>query len=333
MEPREKYVNIFTDFGFKKLFGEKPSKPLLLDFLNELLIEQEGPIKNITYLNTEHLGSSPLDRRAIFDIYCENERGEKFIVELQKAKQTYFKDRTLFYATFPIQEQAKQNDWDFKLKAVYTVAILDFVFEEDKADIHKYRYDVKLTDIETCKVFYDKLTFIYLELPKFNKKIDELSTNFEKWLFVLKNLHKLDKIPDQLKDKRFEKLFAIAEVAHFTREELKSYEDSKKFYRDIKNSMDTAFEEGKEEGKEEGHKLGKIEGIKKGKAAGLKEGKLKGMNLGMKAGNIEGKKAMIIEIIRKGVSNNMPIETLTHLTGLTEKEVLVIISTLGNDDK
>jgi predicted transposase/invertase (TIGR01784 family) len=333
MEPREKYVNIFTDFGFKKLFGEKPSKPLLLDFLNELLIEQEGPIKNITYLNTEHLGSSPLDRRAIFDIYCENERGEKFIVELQKAKQTYFKDRTLFYATFPIQEQAKQNDWDFKLKAVYTVAILDFVFEEDKADIHKYRYDVKLTDIETCKVFYDKLTFIYLELPKFNKKIDELSTNFEKWLFVLKNLHKLDKIPDQLKDKRFEKLFAIAEVAHFTREELKSYEDSKKFYRDIKNSMDTAFEEGKEEGKEEGHKQGKIEGIKKGKAAGLKEGKLKGMNLGMKAGNIEGKKAMIIEIIRKGVSNHMSVETLTQLTGLTEKEVLNIISTIGNDVK
>jgi predicted transposase/invertase (TIGR01784 family) len=329
MEPREKYVNIFTDFGFKKLFGEKPSKPLLLDFLNELLIEQEGPIKKITYLNTEHLGSSPLDRRAIFDIYCENEKGEKFIVELQKAKQTYFKDRTLFYATFPIQEQAKQNDWDFKLKAVYTVAILDFVFEEDKADIHKYRYDVKLTDIETCKVFYDKLTFIYLELPKFNKKIDELSTNFEKWLFVLKNLHKLDKIPDQLKDKRFEKLFAIAEVAHFTREELTSNEDGKKFYRDIKNSMDTAFEEGKEEGKEEGHKLGKIEGIKKGKAAGLKEGKLKGM----KAGNIEGKKTMIIEIIRKGVSNNMSVETLTQLTGLTEKEVLDIISTLGNDDK
>ena len=316
MEPREKYVNVFTDFGFKKLFGEKPSKPLLLDFLNELLIEQEGPIKNITYLNTEHLGSSPLDRRAIFDIYCENEKGEKFIVELQKAKQSYFKDRTLFYATFPIQEQAKQNDWDFKLKAVYTVAILDFVFEEDKSDIHKYRYDVKLTDIETCKVFYDKLTFIYLELPKFKKKIDELSTNFEKWLFVLKNLHKLNKIPDQLKEERFEKLFAIAEVAHFTREELKSYEDSKKFYRDIKNSMDTAFEEGKVEGKEEG----KEEGLKQGELKGLKKGRIEGLK--------EGKKTMIVEIIQKGASNNMSVETLTQLTGLTEKEVLDIISTL-----
>ena len=316
MEPKEKYVNVFTDFGFKKLFGEKPSKPLLLDFLNELLIEQEGPIKNITYLNTEHLGSSPLDRRAIFDIYCENEKGEKFIVELQKAKQSYFKDRTLFYATFPIQEQAKQNDWDFKLKAVYTVAILDFVFEEDKSDIHKYRYDVKLTDIETCKVFYDKLTFIYLELPKFKKKIDELSTNFEKWLFVLKNLHKLNKIPDQLKEERFEKLFAIAEVAHFTREELKSYEDSKKFYRDIKNSMDTAFEEGKVEGKVEG----KEEGLKQGELKGLKKGRIEGLK--------EGKKTMIVEIIQNGVSNNMSVEILTQLTGLTEKEVLDIISTL-----
>ena len=324
MEPREKYVNVFTDFGFKKLFGEKPSKPLLLDFLNELLIEQEGPIKNITYLNTEHLGSSPLDRRAIFDIYCENEKGEKFIVELQKAKQSYFKDRTLFYATFPIQEQAKQNDWDFKLKAVYTVAILDFVFEEDKSDIHKYRYDVKLTDIETCKVFYDKLTFIYLELPKFKKKIDELSTNFEKWLFVLKNLHKLNKIPDQLKEERFEKLFAIAEVAHFTREELKSYEDSKKFYRDIKNSMDTAFEEGKVEGKEEGIVEGKVEG----KEEGLKQGELKGLKKGRIEGLKEGKKTMIVEIIQNGASNNMSVETLTQLTGLTEKEVLDIISTL-----
>ena len=100
----------------------------------------------------------------------------------------------------------------------------------------------------------------------------------------------------------------------------KKYEDSKKFYRDIKNSMDTAFEEGKVEGKEEG----KEEGRKQGEIKGLKKGRIEGM----KEGRIEGKKAMIIEIIRKGVSNNMSIETLTHLTGLTEKEVLNIISTI-----
>lgn len=180
MEIRERYLNPFTDFGFKKLFGEEPNKDLLLDFLNELLREQEGEIKNLTYLKNEHLGLGDADRRAIFDLYCENERGEKFIVELQKSKQNFFKDRTLYYATFPIREQAKQAEWSYELKSVYTIAILDFVFDEDKADKEKYRYDVKLTDIETCKIFYDKLTFIYLEMPKFQKDLDVLENRFEK---------------------------------------------------------------------------------------------------------------------------------------------------------
>ncbi|MEZ4688204.1 MAG: Rpn family recombination-promoting nuclease/putative transposase [Bacteroidia bacterium] len=241
---REKYLNPFTDFGFKKLFGEEPNKDLLLDFLNELLKEQEGEIKEITYLKNEHLGTSEIDRRAIFDLYCENERGEKFIVEIQKSKHNFFKDRTVYYATFPIQEQARLADWNYELKAVYTIAILDFVFDDDKKDRNKYRYDVKLTDIETCKVFYEKLTFIYLEMPKFNKTVDELETRFDKWLYVLKNLNRLDRIPDRLKERIFERLFEVAEIAKFNRDELISYEDSLKYYRDLKGSLDTAREEG-----------------------------------------------------------------------------------------
>lgn len=245
----EKYINPFTDYGFKKLFGEIPNKDLLLDFLNELLKEEQGQIIDLTYLKSEHLSDTEVDRKAIFDIYCENEKGEKFIVELQKAKQNFFKDRTVFYATFPIREQAKRAEWNFELKAVYTIAILDFVFEEDKSEKQKFRYDVKLTDIETKKVFYDKLTFIYLEMPKFNKTIDELETRFDKWLFVLKNLNRLNRVPDKLKEKIFDKLFETAEIAKFTPEQVQSYEDSLKYYRDIKNSLDTAREEGKNEGK------------------------------------------------------------------------------------
>ena len=246
----EKYINPFTDYGFKKLFGEIPNKDLLLNFLNELLKEEQGQITDLTYLKSENLGDTDLDRKAIFDIYCENERGEKFIVELQKAKQNYFKDRTVFYSTFPIREQAKRAEWNFELKAVYTIAILDFVFEEDKSEKQKFRYDVKLTDIETKKVFYDKLTFIYLEMPKFNKTIDELETGFDKWLYVLKNLNRLDQVPDKLHEKIFEKLFETAEIAKFTPEQVQSYEDSLKYYRDIKNSLDTAKDEGKMEEKQ-----------------------------------------------------------------------------------
>ncbi|MGB0562796.1 MAG: Rpn family recombination-promoting nuclease/putative transposase [Spirulinaceae cyanobacterium] len=245
---KEKYINPFTDYGFKRLFGEEPHKDLLLDFLNELLRDQEGEIKSLNYIKNERLGSTSLDRKAIFDLYCENERGEKFIVELQKAKQNFFKDRTVFYATFPIREQAEQGNWNFKLKAVYTVAILDFIFEEDKNKPDKYRYDVKLADIETCKVFYDKLTFIYLEMPKFNKTVEQLTTRFEKWLYVLRNLTQIQEIPEPLQEEVFERLFAVAEIAQFNPAQVRSYEDSLKYYRDLQNTIDTAWDEGKAEG-------------------------------------------------------------------------------------
>ncbi|PSR52818.1 hypothetical protein AHMF7605_04405 [Adhaeribacter arboris] len=243
----EKYINPFTDYGFKKMFGEEPNKDLLLDFLNVLLKEEQGEIKDLVYLKNEHLGTGELDRKAIFDLYCENDKGEKFIVELQKTKQNFFKDRTVYYSTFPIREQAKRADWNYELKAVYTVAILDFVFDEDKNDQSKFRYDIKLTDTETKEVFYDKLTFIYLEMPKFNKTVEELDTRFDKWLYVIRNLNRLDKVPDKLRERVFEKLFETAEIARFTPEQVRSYEDSLKYYRDMKNSLDTAKEEGREE--------------------------------------------------------------------------------------
>jgi len=220
---------------------------LLIDFLNQLLKKEQGKIKKITYLKTERLGGCVTDRKAVYDLYCENQAGEKFIVEMQKSKQKFFKDRSLYYSTFPISQQAKTGDWSFELKAVYAVAILDFVFDEDLKEPEKLRYDVKLSDIETNKVFYDKLTFIYLQMPKFNKTLGELKTRFDKWLYVLKNLERLHNIPDKLKDRIFKKLFESAEIARFSPEEAMQYEDSLKTYRDLKNSLDTAREEGHKE--------------------------------------------------------------------------------------
>ena len=241
----EKYINPFTDYGFKKLFGEELNKDLLLEFLNELLSAEQGRITDLTYLKTEYVGYTLSDRKAVFDLYCENEKGEKFIVELQKTKQKFFKERTLYYSTLPIREQAVKNEWDFSLKAVYVIAILDFVFDEDKSESQKYRYDVKLTDIDTKKVFYDKLTFIYLEMPKFNKTIEEIETRFEKWLYVLRNLAKLERVPDKLREQIFEKVFETAEIARFNMEQIRSYEESLNVFRDLKNSLDTAVEDKK----------------------------------------------------------------------------------------
>ena len=174
----ERYVNFYTDFAFKKLFGTEVNKELLRSFLNSLLAGQEV-ITSLTYLNSEQLGTQELDRKAVFDVYCENDRGEKFLVEMQKAEQQFFKDRSVFYATFPIREQARRGDWDYQLKAVYTIGILNFTFDDhDPAYFH---HEVKLLDTRTKEVFYDKLTFIYLEMPKFTKTEDnpEERTEYE----------------------------------------------------------------------------------------------------------------------------------------------------------
>ncbi len=314
---KEKYVNPFTDFGFKKLFGEEPNKDLLIDFLNELLREEQGEIKSLTYLKGEHLSNTDLDRKAIFDLYCENERGEKFIVELQKSKQKFFKDRTLYYSTFPIQEQAERGEWNFELKAVYTIAILDFIFDEDKDEPSKYRYDVKLKDNQTNKVFYDKLTFIYLEMPKFNKTLDELETHFEKWMYVIRNLNRLERLPEKLRTRIFEKLFEVAEIAKFTPEQHLGYEDSLKYYRDLKNSLDTANELGREEGREEGIIQGRIEGIIEGKIQGVIEGKIQGVIEGKIQGVVEGK----IEIAKQMKAKGYDLSLIKELTGLSEDEI------------
>ena len=278
----ERYISLLTDFGFKRIFGTALNKELLIFFLNSLF-DGRQVVKDVKFLNSEHVGDVYTDRKAIFDVYCEGEDGEKFIVEMQNAYQTYFKDRSLFYSTFPIREQApKGSDWDFNLNHVYTIALLNFNMKDEAFDQNEIRHSVQLCDTATNKVFYDKLELIYVEIAKFNKSEEELATSYDKWLFALKNLSKLDKRPKALRDKLFDRLFEEAEIAKFTPLELREYEDSKKAYRDIKNSIDTAKREGKEEGMAEGLEKGRKEGLEKGRKEGLekgrKEGKTEGIN-------------------------------------------------------
>ena len=256
---------MLTDFGFKRIFGTDPNKELLINFLNSLF-DGEEVIKDVKYLNSENVGDVYAERKAIFDVYCENEKGEKFIVEMQNAYQTFFKDRSLFYSTFPIREQApKGSDWNFCLKKVYVVALLNYKMSDEAFDSSDTIHTIALMDTKTNKVFNTKLMFKYVEVGRFDKTDEELTSLSDKWMYVLKNLSRLDNRPAALREKIFSKLFAAASVARFTPTELREYEDSLKAYRDIKNSLDTAKEEGREEGREQRN----IEIAKKMLAAGM----------------------------------------------------------------
>ena len=272
------YVNPFTDYGFKKIFGEEACKPILKDFLNSLLPEN-NQIKELSFKNSELLGTIIEERKAIFDLYCENELGEKFIVELQKAKQNFFKERTVYYSTFPIREQAEKGNWNFNLKAVYCIGILDFTFDdyENEADKHEVIHNIKLKN-QHGKTFYEKLTYIYLEMPNFNKTDDQLDTRLDQWLYFLKHLEDFTVIPQLFKDSIFEQAFEKASIATLTYQELEKYEGSLKVYRDWKNVMDTAFDEGNEKGLKQGFSEGMEQGISQGIEQGITEGVIKEKN-------------------------------------------------------
>jgi len=199
MALQDKYINPFTDFGFKKLFGSEPNKDLLIDF--------------------------------------------------------------------PIQEQAKKGDWNYQLAAVYMVGILDFTFSEDESE-REVRHEVQLKD-QKCRIFYDKLTYIYLEMPNFSKAEADLQNNFDKWMYILQQLPYLQNRPQALQERVFQKLFEAAEIAKFTPDEKNKYEESLKYYRDLKNVVDTSFDEGKAEGKAEGKDERSIEIARQMKAKGM----------------------------------------------------------------
>lgn len=298
---KAKYINPFTDFGFKKIFGEEASKPLLLDFLNALL-PQQNKIIDLTFKNSEQLGQTDADRKAIYDIYCETDKGEKFIVELQKAKQNYFKERTIYYSTFPIREHAEKGEWNYNLKAVYCIGILDFTFDDYESEPEKSEvvHTIKLKN-QNGKTFYDKLTYIYLEMPNFNLTEENLATRLDQWLYFIKHLEDFQSIPTIFNDDVFAQAFEKAEISMYRQAELEQYEASLKVFRDNKAVYDYAIETARNEGLNKGI----IEGLNKGIIEGKIEGKLEG--------KLEVAKALKL----RGISTDIIIQS----TGLSESEI------------
>jgi predicted transposase/invertase (TIGR01784 family) len=281
-----KYIDIFTDYGFKKIFGEEANKNFLIDFLNSLL-PAHAHIKDLTFKNTEQLPVTINERKAVYDIYCENDRGEKFIVELQKAKQDYFMERTIYYSTFPISGQAIKGEWDYNLKAVYCIGILDFKFSDytDEGEKGEVVHTHTIKNQHNRQV-YDKLTYIYLEMPNFSKKEHELKTRLEQWLFFIKNLETFTVIPEIFKnDVVFTEAIEKAELARMSEEALSTYLAGLKEYRDNISKIKTA----KREGIEEGIEIGKMEEK--------------------------------IELAKSCLKNGLSIEMTVKLTGLTEDEI------------
>jgi predicted transposase/invertase (TIGR01784 family) len=255
MPKKTKYIDLMTDFGFKRIFGTDPNRDLLIAFLNEVFRGRKH-IVDLVYNKNEHTGDTIHEGGAIFDLLCTGSDGERFIIEVQRGKQENFKQRALFYTSRLISEQApkgNRSEWAYNIAEVYLVALLeDFTLED--SPINEYLHDICLCNRDTGKIFYENLGYTYIELRKFVKTEAELSSELDNWLSVLKNMSSMDKIPVYLRKPVFEKLFNIAAYSNLTKEEKAMYDSSLKSKWDNKNVMDYAKQEARVEGIHEGIK-------------------------------------------------------------------------------
>jgi predicted transposase/invertase (TIGR01784 family) len=308
---KDKYIDPLTDFGFKRIFGSEEHKHFLISFLNDLLT-LEDDIVDLEYRNLEKLGLNRVDRRAIFDVYCTDSKDNHFIVELQRTPQRYFKDRSVYYTSFPIQEQSQKGFWDYRLKKVFFVGLLDFKID----DSPDYLTEVKLVNTRSKEVFFDNLVYYYIELPKFTKYENELSSHLDYWLYYLRHLAESQSIPKSLEhDTIMKEAFETAEFFALPPKKQFRYQHELKIRLDNYNAALYAKELA-----EEAQALAVKEGKAKGEAIGIKNGKIAGKQEGKIEGKREGKREEKIAIAIS-LLDVLDSETIALKIGLSLEEV------------
>ena len=291
---KARYIDPMVDWSFKRLFGSEVNKDILIEFLKVIFPEHE--IEDITYIPAEQLGIMEDDRKAVFDVICRTKNGEEFIVEMQCATQKHFFERALYYTSFPIMKQGKKaqrdeetgikEEWDYKLDGVYFLGVLNFRYEDDDLIEHRYL----LREAITGKTMTDKLKFVFIEVAKFDKKEDELDSDLDKWLYILKNLSMLLERPAALRDKIFKRIFDVAEIAGLNNIDRINYIKDMTTARDTFNQIEYAKKTSREEGREEGL--------------------------------VKGREEERNSIVLKMLQNNLPVQIICDVTGLSMEDVL-----------
>ena len=295
-----RYINPFTDWGFKRLFGQEFSKDLLINFLNDLF-EGEFQIKDVTFKDKEQLGDTNDLRGCIFDIYCVTDDDKHFIVEMQNRWVPFFVNRSIYYASKAFVAQRKKFDEAgvrtailYQFVPVYVVCIMNFMPKEH--EVTKFRTDVALREKSSDSMFSDKLRFIYLSLPFFDKSEEECEIGFEKLIYVLKYME-MDEVFKNLplaeQKKMLDHLAKLPDVRFLSSEEREKYDESIKAVDDYYSGLYGSY----------------VEGEKKGIAKGIAEGRA------------EGELSKGLTIARNLLSMGMSWSQIMQATGLTEEEL------------
>ena len=326
----DKFLDPKNDLAFKRVFGSEKNKDILIPFLNDILDHQYiGEIREITFLPTAQAPKVAARKQSIVDVLCQDQNGVQYIVEMQITATAGFERRALYYAAKAYSGQLFEGDNYNKLRDVIFLAITNFTMFPDEPAI---KSDHIILNKKTYSHKLKGFSFTFIELPKFTKKLEELTSFTEKWYYYLK--HAPSTTPEEY-DKLVKDFPALQraydELKQFSwsKEDLTRYEEITKHDRDNASAWLAQRQKGKAEGIEEGLKKGLKEGEKKGRKKGLEEGEKKGIKKGLeegekkgiKKGRLEGREEEKLEIAKQMLAKGLDIEFICQMTGMSKTKL------------
>jgi len=302
---KHRYVDPMNDEGFKLLFGSEGNEDLLKELLNRIIPGVD--IVDLRYNNVEHQGLVQGDGKAIFDVYCEDSEGVRFLVEMQNWSQRHFNKRAVFYSTYAIQDQAAKerkhqiktlgkDRWDYNYAPVYVVCFLSFDMRRPPRELEKIKQEdrylslYKYKEIETEEELGDGTTLVFVEMLKFRKGLSDCRTSREQWLHSMKNMSIQLEVPEEITDPHLREVYGKAEIAAMPHDKRITYISQVMSRNDELNSRAEMLEEALAEGRVKGIAEGREIGLEIGREEGLEEGRREGLEIGREEGLEEGRK-------------------------------------------
>ena len=326
----DKFLDPKNDLAFKRVFGSEKNKDILIQFLNDILDHQYiGELRAITFLPTIQDPEVAANKQSIVDVLCQDQHGVQYIVEMQVTATTGFQKRAQYYASKAYSGQLFAGDDYQKLRDVIFLAITNFTMFPEESAI-KSNHLILNSDTYTHKL--QGLRFIFIELPKFTKKIEELTSIRDKWYYYLKYAPSTtpEAYWELVKDSpALKRAYDELERFSWSAEELTKYDQIIKRDKDNASAWIAHFQKGEEKGIEKGLKKGRQEGKaegleegeKKGIEKGLKEGEKKGIEKGLKEGREEGIQQEKLEIAKQMLSKGLDMQLICEMTGLSEQRI------------
>ena len=295
-----KYADLLDDEVFKLVFGRESTKDVMIEFLNQVITDRK--IVDLEFIDKE---MHPIERDAkgtVYDMFCKTDDGSRIIVEVQRRKQPFYPERALYYSTFQIQRQVESGAEYYDFLPVYVVSILNFRMDNTSENTN-VKSVYRIYEETTHRLLTNRITFIFLELEKFQKTLEELDGDIlEGMYFCFKNMTNLDERPDILKHSVFGKIFEVSELLNMDNVTRSKVLDKMTTERDLRNQM----------------RYFKETTLAEGMAQGIAEGMAQGMAQGKVEGRAEGRAETVKQMLAAGIS----AETIANALGISVEECL-----------